>query len=176
MALLEKHRRFVAAYLRSLNGRQAAIDAGYSADSAGAVATQLLKRPDVAKAINGQFDAARDAAQLELEDLLEAMGRALLADHEQAFDADGAIKPLSEWPEDLRLALQDLEVRELIDKETGAKVGAISKLKFVSKEKAVTQLAKLKGLYAPEKHEVNVDVADRLAKARARARAKGSDT
>ena len=170
--LLEKQRRFVHAYLIEPNAKKAAITAGYSPASAGQTGCELLKLPHVAEAIQKGLSEAEDRAGIELADLLRRMADALLADRSQAFGPDGEILPLDQWPDDLRNALQDVEVRELIG-ENGAKVGAISKLKFVSKEKAVAHIAKLKGLYAAEKVEHEVKVSDRLARARARARARG---
>lgn len=51
-ALNRRRTQFVHEYLVDLNGRQAAIRAGYSADSARAIACELLARDDVREAVD----------------------------------------------------------------------------------------------------------------------------
>lgn len=51
MALTAKQSRFVEEYLIDLNATQAAIRAGYSAKTAGAVGFENLKKPEIAEAI-----------------------------------------------------------------------------------------------------------------------------
>ena len=42
-----KQQRFASEYMVDLNATQAAIRAGYSADSAGSIGNELLKKPDI---------------------------------------------------------------------------------------------------------------------------------
>ncbi len=52
--MTKKQKRFVEEYMLDLNATQAAIRAGYSADSAGSIGCELLTKPD----IRAQVDAA----------------------------------------------------------------------------------------------------------------------
>lgn len=47
MALTKKQKIFAEEYLIDLNATQAAIRAGYSTESAGSIASELLKKPDI---------------------------------------------------------------------------------------------------------------------------------
>jgi phage terminase small subunit len=62
--LTEKQERFVAEYLIDQNGAQAAIRAGYSERSARKIASELLTKPEVRKAVNA--GKKHLAAKLEL--------------------------------------------------------------------------------------------------------------
>jgi phage terminase small subunit len=53
--LSERHRRFVLEYIIDLNGRAAAIRAGYARGKAGARASALIRRPDVQLAIRAEL-------------------------------------------------------------------------------------------------------------------------
>lgn len=49
--LTEKQELFISEYLKDFNGTQAAIRAGYSEDTAGSIACENLKKPDIASSI-----------------------------------------------------------------------------------------------------------------------------
>ena len=63
MALTAKQERFVAEYMVDLNATQAAIRAGYSEKTAGATGHENLKKPEIAKAIEGARQKAQDRLQ-----------------------------------------------------------------------------------------------------------------
>lgn len=50
--MTEKNKRFVEEYLIDLNATQAAIRAGYSPDTARSIASELLTKPDIRKAVD----------------------------------------------------------------------------------------------------------------------------
>lgn len=78
-----KQQAFIVEYCIDKNGTQAAIRAGYSANSAGAIACELLKNPKVSQAIDIELGSALDRARLSVDqvvsDLIEvkemSMGR-----------------------------------------------------------------------------------------------------
>lgn len=49
--MTEKNKRFVEEYLIDLNATQAAIRAGYSPSTAGSIGNEILKKPEISKAI-----------------------------------------------------------------------------------------------------------------------------
>lgn len=65
-----KQQRFVLAYLRLVNATQAAKEAGYSAKTAGSQGHDLLKRPDVATAIQEQKQAQFRRLHMDADELL----------------------------------------------------------------------------------------------------------
>jgi phage terminase small subunit len=95
-SLTAKQERFVAEYLKDLNGKQAAIRAGYKASRAEVTASELLRDRKVSEAV-----AAGKARQFEQADLsavatLEEIRRLAFSDIGQVFDAQGRLKPLDE--------------------------------------------------------------------------------
>lgn len=50
--MTDKQKRFVEEYLIDLNGAQAAIRAGYSPDTARTIASELLTKPDIRRAVD----------------------------------------------------------------------------------------------------------------------------
>lgn len=79
-----KQERFVAEYLIDLNGTQAAIRAGYSPVRADVTASELLKRPDVAAAVDvgnrKALEAADDSAADVLRDAIATYRAAMAAE------------------------------------------------------------------------------------------------
>lgn len=92
--LTPKQRRFVAEYLVDLNATQAAIRAGYSAKTAGAVGSENLKKPEIARAVAEGKARQLEGAKLTAETVLEAIRRPLVADVRKLFDEHGAPLPL----------------------------------------------------------------------------------
>ena len=56
MALTPKQERFVAEYLIDLNATQAAIRAGYSAETAGQIGEQNLKKLEIAETLKVEME------------------------------------------------------------------------------------------------------------------------
>ena len=72
--LSERHRRFVIEYAIDLNGRAAAIRAGYARGKAGSRASELIRRPEIAAAIRDEMKAREERTRLSGDRiLLEAM-------------------------------------------------------------------------------------------------------
>jgi phage terminase small subunit len=72
--LRERHRRFVLEYVIDLNGRAAAIRAGYARGKAGARASELIRRPEVQLAIRAELKEREKRLRLTGDRIiLEAM-------------------------------------------------------------------------------------------------------
>lgn len=68
--LTPKQQRFVDEYLIDLNGAQAAIRAGYSADSAKEIAAENLTKPHIAEAIDIALAKRSEKTQIDAEYVL----------------------------------------------------------------------------------------------------------
>jgi phage terminase small subunit len=106
----ERRTKFVAYYLSSLNATQAAIDAGYSVKTARQVASQLLTRIDVAKAIAAakvtaltKVSITQDAVLLELK----ALAFSRIEDY--AIDDAGNLIPAPGRPASVMAAISSLK-------------------------------------------------------------------
>ena len=71
MSLTPKQQRFVDEYLIDLNATQAAIRAGYSARTAGAVGHENLTKPEIATAIANAQARRAEATKITAEWVLE---------------------------------------------------------------------------------------------------------
>jgi phage terminase small subunit len=69
--LTPKQKRFVDEYLTNLNGTQAAIRAGYSPNSAHVIASENLRKPQIASAIEAAMNGRAENAKLNAGRVVE---------------------------------------------------------------------------------------------------------
>jgi phage terminase small subunit len=154
--LNDRQKLFCHEYLVDRNATQAAIRAGYSQKTAGSQAHDLLKKPEIREFIDGRLNKIAAKAEISVERITEELARILLADPIEAYNDNGTLRPLSEWPEDLRRALSGLETKEEMivgvgGDEEGAVHVTITKAKFWSKTAASEQLYRRLGAFRDEK-------------------------
>lgn len=141
--LSPKHARFVAEYLKDFNGRQAAIRSGYSRKGAEVLASRLLRKANVAAALESAKAKAVQKAELTAARVLEEIRRLAFSDIRDIFDAKGRLRPVHEWPEEVASAIAAVEVQN----------GRwLTKVKRWDKPRALELLAKHFGL-VKEQHE-----------------------
>lgn len=75
-----RHQRFVDEYLIDLNGTQAAIRAGYSANSAAEQAYDLLRKPQIKAAIEASQKRLQDKAEIKAESVVRQLALIATAD------------------------------------------------------------------------------------------------
>ena len=85
MALNPKQRAFVREYLKDQNATRAAKVAGYSKKTAGSQAFDLLKKPEIKKAVNAGLEKLAEKCDITAERVIKRIA-------EFAFDKKG-IKP-----------------------------------------------------------------------------------
>jgi phage terminase small subunit len=95
--LTDRQLRFVREYLVDLNATQAAIRAGYSPKAASAVAYETLENPHVQAAIVAGKAAQLASSELSATRVLEELRRLSHVDSQAFYDANGNLKPPSEW-------------------------------------------------------------------------------
>lgn len=71
MALNDKQQRFVEEYMVDLNATQAAIRAGYSVETAGAIGHEHLKKPNIAAAIEVEMKKRSERLQITQDMVLQ---------------------------------------------------------------------------------------------------------
>jgi len=165
--------RFISEYLVDLNGTQAAMRAGYSPKCAAAKATEMLKDPEIFKAINKQIESRQKRTLITADRVLAELYEIAMADISDAFDEDNNLKPMNQIPESLRRAICGIEVFEEFAGfgEEREKIGETKKIKFWDKGKALEALAKHLKLLV-DRHEVEFkvpeDLVDRMNEGRSR--------
>jgi phage terminase small subunit len=100
---------FVREYLVDLNGKQAAIRAGYSERSAESTASALLRVPKVAQAVAEAQNARSRRTEVSADRVLQELARVAFADLSKAFDSEGNLRKPHELPDDVRTALQGID-------------------------------------------------------------------
>jgi len=95
------------------------------------------------------------AAQADLARADQALRAMAFADIRELFDAQGRVRPVSEWPHDLAMLVQGLDVTELFSKGEEAAVleGLLKKVKLSDRRAAIEILLKRRGGLV-EKREV----------------------
>lgn len=122
---------FVEAYIRNGgNGKQAAIEAGFSEKTAESKATQLLREVKVAEDLERRrahvIVKAEENTQLTVDGVLRELHSIVHADLRGAFDEKGALLPPSQWPDSVARAISSVKVVEMaggmkVDEDEGAK-------------------------------------------------------
>jgi len=101
--------QFVAEYLKDLNGKQAAIRAGYAPKSAEVKASQLLSVIKVQQAVQKQRDKLSAKAQIDQEWVLERYKRLIEFHLDEIYDEQGNLKPLDQIPKNALYAIQNFK-------------------------------------------------------------------
>jgi phage terminase small subunit len=140
-----KQQLFVDEYLKDLNATQAAIRAGYSENSAAEAGYENLIKPHIAKAIIEAKQARSERTQIDADWLLKRLAEEATADIADLYDAGGALKPVSMWPEIWRKGLVGgLEVQQNFAYIDGDKVpdGVVTKVKLSDRIKRLELIGK----------------------------------
>lgn len=141
-----RRKLFIAAYLANhKNGTKAAIEAGFSAKSASAKACQLLKEPDVSKAILEAETAMLEKHNMTAESVLIQLGRIVNFDIRKLYNPDGTLKSIHELDDDTASALSSFEIEEI--KAEGTVIGMTRKVKGHDKNRAIDSAMRHFGLF-----------------------------
>lgn len=169
MELKGRRELFCREYLKDLNGTQAALRAGYSADAARFTASHLLAEEEIQDRV-AELSAARNAKlEVDANEVLIELLRMLRTDPAQAFNDAGGLLPIHEIPIDCRRMISSVEVSEIWEGKRGEReqVGELKKVKFWSKEKGAEMLSRHLALFN-DKLKLEGSLSDLLNAARNR--------
>ena len=154
--LTDKQRMFIAEYLVDMNGKRAAIAAGYSARSAKVRAAKLLKHPLVSKAIGNCQRKDLESLGLDRERIVQELACVALRDPIDLCDENGLIRvdDLRQLPERIRRCIDSIKCRQRTD--ANGNVTQEIELRLSPKTPAIELALKHFGLLGPDKHDVNV--------------------
>lgn len=155
--LTKKQAMFVEEYLVDLNGLQAAIRAGFSENSAGQIAHQLLQKPHVALAVQEALDARTRRLRVTQDRVVVELARIAFADLRQLVtwgEESTTFRPSNELDEETAATVASVKskttryVREDGDAEERVEL----EIKAHDKVSALRELRAHLGV--PDKHEV----------------------
>ena len=140
-----KQERFVEEYLVDLNATQAAIRAGYSESTARVIGHENLTKPDIQKAITERRQEMQQRTAITADRVLAEYAKIAFFDPRKLFTADGAIKPVQYWDDDVAAVIGGLDVVEISD--DGEMIGRVKKLKLIDKKGALDSIGKHLGMF-----------------------------
>jgi phage terminase small subunit len=153
--LTDNQRKFVHEYCIDQNAKRAAQAAGYKVpDVAGA---KLLRHRLVSQAIGAL--QAKDLAKLELtrEEALRQLYYLATRDAHDFVDAQGEVLPIPQMNERARACIDGIDQQVFVNPETGERT-IKTKLRLSPKAQGVEMAMKHKGLFAPDKVQVQAAV------------------
>lgn len=138
---------FVVHYLRTMEAKQAALDAGYSPGNAAKYGHELMQLPHVKAAIDAAMGERIERTKIDADWVLRRLVDEADADLADILDDDGAVLPVKDWPKIWRKGLvTGIDVQE--DMVEGVKVGQTVKLKLSERIKRIELIGKHIGVQA----------------------------
>ena len=149
-----KQQRFCEEYIVDWNATQAAIRAGYSQQTARQQGSKLLTKVNIQDYISECKNKIEELAGVSKLRAINKLIQIAFTDITEAYNDNGTLKPISDFPKDLRACVEGIETLTI------AEGGEIQKLKMPSARLAIQDLAKMLGWNDAEKidHSVNINV------------------
>ena len=156
--LTPKQERFCQVYIETGNASEAyrqAYNASRTKPEVVAVkASQMLANGKVAVRIDALRAELKQRHVVTIDRVLEEYAKLAFFDARKLFDDNGAVLPVSQWPDDAAAAIGGLDVSE-IGLGDGDALGMVKKLKLIDKRGALDSLARHLGMFV-DKQEVSV--------------------
>src|SRR5215472_4983746 len=143
--LTPKQSRFVEEYIIDLNGRQAAIRAGYSAKTAEVQGSRLLRVAKVRAALESAMQARSRRTEVTADHVVAELARIAFANLRDLWPRPGERINLHRLDHNRTAALEELTVVEAVD--SGGVVHRTTRLKMHDKLAALTSLARHLGMF-----------------------------
>jgi phage terminase small subunit len=156
--LTDKQARFVEEYLVDANATQAAIRAGYSENTARAIGSENLSKPDIADAIAEGRAEMTDRLDVKAEDVRRQLARIGFSDLRDLFTWDeerASYVPSRDLTEDQAAAVAAVETETThYTREDGTRETKIKlKLKTESKVRALELLGKHMAMFTDKRSD-----------------------
>lgn len=139
-ALTKKQKLFCEEYLIDLNATQAAIRAGYSPETAGAIGAENLKKPQIQKAIARAMADRSRRTGVNADRVVMELAKIAFVNAADVIDADDATLKADAADEDLA-AVQSVKVK------TFGEDGVEREIKLADKIKALELLGRHLGMF-----------------------------
>lgn len=135
---------FCQAYIVNFNGTEAALEAKYSPKTAQVQASQLLAKPHIQARIRELVQEQTNRIEISADAVINELALIGFFNIKSIYDENGALLPISSWPESAGRAVAALEVHELFDDDGPDRrmIGYVKKIKLWDKNPALTNLAK----------------------------------
>lgn len=146
----ERQERFAREYCIDLNGKRAAIAAGYSPKTAEAQASRLLRKHKVSELIAKLKEEQCQKLGISSARILRGLARIAFLDVRRLFDETGSLKAIRDLDDETAAAIAGIEHEKLFEhygKGHAKHVGTTSKIKPADKLRALELLGKHLNLF-----------------------------
>lgn len=152
----ERVKVFVENYIiNGNNATQAAIHAGYSEHTAGMAGGRLMKDDRVVSIIAARQAEIVKELGLNTTNVMRELSHIVKSDIRKLFNADGSLKPVDSWPDDVAGSVASVEIVELFDGngKDRTHIGYTKKLKLWDKNSGITNAMKNLGLFEADHNQ-----------------------
>jgi phage terminase small subunit len=156
--LNDRQEKFCQEYMIDFNGTQAAIRAGYSADSAAVIATENLTKPNIQTRLSELKKEAAEQFGISKQQLINELKKIAFFDIRKIYTDDNGLKNVRDFDDDSAGAVAGIEVDEIDEFVLGRKttIGSTKKVKLHSKIAAIERVSKMLGYDEPIKNETKI--------------------
>lgn len=166
MALTKKRQRFCEEYLIDLNGTQAAIRAGYSVETAGSIASELLTIPEVRTRIETAMAERSRRVGVNADRVLQELGKVAFINAVDVINMNDATVA-EDANRDDTAAIASVKVKVF---PTEAGEGVEREIRLADKLKALELCGRHLGMFKDSMSlNVNLELSDRIKQSRERA-------
>jgi phage terminase small subunit len=149
--LTAKQEAFCNEYLVDLHITKAALRAGYSENTAYAIGSENLKKPEIQQRISQLRIETGKGYNITRERIAQELALIAFGDTKILFDETGALKSPQQWTDEGRIiSSYEESLTEFGDDKTGG-TKTTKKVKQWEKTKALEQLCRLMGFNEPDK-------------------------
>lgn len=160
MELTDKQEQFCQEYLIDLNATQAAVRAGYSVDTAGAIGHENLKKPEIQDKIAVLQAIRAERTQVSQDQIVRELMKVAFGDVGNYFDENGNIIPVHEIETNARGAISAIKVldEKTEQSEEVFKLTVTKELKMWDKLKALEMLGRHVGIFERDNKQSKPDI------------------
>lgn len=148
IALTIKEKLFCVEYCKDFNSKRAAVAAGYSEKTAGAIGCHMLKKDKIKRHIDKVKNNLLEAAGVSALSVLLELKKVAFQNPHYLFDDWAKVKKFEDIPEDIKAGIKEIKVTE---KSYGEVKEQFVQFQMHDKLKALEMIVKLLGLNEPEK-------------------------
>jgi phage terminase small subunit len=156
----QKHKRFCDEYIIDLNGKQAAIRAGYSPKRAEVTASEILAKENVKEYIQQRRKVLQKGLEITQERVLNEYARIAFFDIRKVYTDKNSLKAVKDFDDDSAAVVAGIEVFEEFSGygESREHIGNTMKVKLHNKVAALDALGKHLGLFQKDNEQSKPDV------------------
>jgi phage terminase small subunit len=151
--LSHQQQRFCDEYLVHFNAFKAAVNAGYSENTARK--GELLHLPKVQYYLQDAMRKTQSRLQITHDMILSELAKIAFSNMGNYYDEYAVLKPMNQLTNDEKAAISQYQIMDAMD-DHGQRIGELSKIKLHNKMSALDKIARHLGFYGTVEKKVEV--------------------